>query len=72
MRLFKDLTGKGTYGSVANVDKRMRDICEKFGEDFRYVVIVTDEGRFAPVVIVTQKQQYLVGTLAYHGVCVTF
>lgn len=72
MRLYDDLTGKGTYATPANAVKRIEEVCKQSGIEFRYIIGVTGEGRFFPVVIPRRDEQYLVGTLAHMGICVTF
>lgn len=72
MRLFHEITGKGTYATQANAVKRIEAISEKFAIDFRYIIAVSEEGRFFPVVILRQSEQYLAGALPHNGICVTF
>lgn len=72
MNLYKDITGKGTYKTYANAEKRIEDVRKEFGVPFRYIIAATTDGRFFPVVVLLKDQQYYAGTLAHYGVCVTF
>ena len=71
MHLYKDLTGKGTYATHDNAVKRIESVIEKFEIDFRYIIGVSAEGRFFPVVILRREEQYLAGSLAHQSICVT-
>lgn len=72
MRLFTDISGKGTYATAANANKRAVKLCEDFGVDFRYIIAATEDGRYFPVVVVRRDQQHFCGAIAHNGVCVTF
>jgi len=72
MRLFPDVKGKGTYATPAAAEKKITDLIEKMGVDFRYVIISTVDGRYKPCVIPNRDQQHFAGGLAGQGICVTF
>ena len=73
MRLFSSITGtKGTFARADRAERKITDICAKMNVDFRYVIIVTTDGRYKPCVILQQEQQYMAGGLAHQGICVTF
>lgn len=72
MRLFKDLAGKGTYATPANAEKKVMEYCAAMEIDFRYIIAVTAEGRYYPVIIPRASEQCYVGGIAHNGICVTF
>lgn len=72
MQLYSGYTGKGTYQTRDRAVKRAEKACQDFNEEFRYIIMATPDGRFAPVIILTSRQQYLCGPLAHNGICVTF
>ncbi len=72
MQLFKDITGKGTYATRERAVKKIVDIIQRWEVEFRYLILATTDGRFAPVVVLNRDQQHYTGALAHQGVCVTF
>lgn len=72
MRLFPDVKGKGTYATPWGAEKKITDLIEKMGVDFRYVIISTVDVRYKPCVILNRDQQHFAGGLANSGICVTF
>lgn len=72
MKIFNDVTGKGTYATHERAVKRAEKACADFGVDFRYLIASSVDGRFFPVVVLRRDEQNLCGALAHYGVCVTF
>lgn len=72
MRLFNDLTGKGTYATPERAEKKVKEYCSAMATDFRYIIAVNSEGRYFPVIIPTRDQQCYAGGIAHNGICVTF
>lgn len=72
MQLFQDITGKGTYATRERAVNKMEDFNAQCEVQFRYIIMATVDGRFAPVAIPNRDQQHYTMTLATAGICVTF
>lgn len=72
MKLFPDIKGKGTYATPERAEARVEKLCADLETDFRYIIASSVDGRFFPVVVLRNNEQYLCGTIAHSGVCVTF
>lgn len=72
MELFNELTKKGTYATRARAVKKITDKMAEWDIDFRWLIGVTEEGRFYPVVILNRDQQHLMLGLATCGICTAF
>lgn len=72
MELFTELSAKGTYATRARAVKKIKDKMAEWDIDFRWLIGVTEEGRFYPVVILNRDQQHLMLDLATCGICTAF
>lgn len=61
MRLFSDITGKGTFARADRAERKITDLSAKMNVDFRYVIISTPDGRYMPCVILLPEQQHYAG-----------
>lgn len=72
MRLFNEVKGKGTYATPERAELKITNLTQELGVEFRYIIMVTVDQRYAPVVILDRDKQWMTGGLAGRGICVTF
>lgn len=63
---FPDYTGYKTYkGALAKMEKALPQ------EPVSWIICAREDGTFIPVAILSDKNEYLAGYFAHHGICVT-
>lgn len=66
-QLFPDMKGKGTYKTFAGARTKAEAELSQMEEEFRYIIVANEEGRFFPVIQLTKDQQWMAGMIAHRG-----
>jgi len=70
--IFEEISGSGTYATYARAEKRAEEASKACGEEFRYLIAATKEGRFFPIITLRRDEQRYAGILAHSGICAVF
>jgi len=72
MELFTDTSSTKTYAKRDTAVKAARKIAQDVGMHYpRFIMSISEDGRFFPVFVVQSMDQHLAINLASNGFCVT-